>query len=216
MANEIAKLRKALGDDSKTEISSNGPDAGLSVYRRSPRTERFGANPITDWEGLLGFWNKGAKEFCVNVATEPRLTTREWAYLAGVIREAAMLPYRWIIKTPQKETTHTLEQMIEVALPVEKFRIKYDVSPKFYWRRGPGFIQIQDERHMSQSIYLLEEQEITLFEKLSIPFRHSRLSTDEAEVFVRFESVGLVSGINDWVFALPYRKRSWQAGEVQF
>ena len=85
-------------------------------------------------EGLLGFWNKGAKEFCVNVATEPRLTTRECAYLAGVIREAAMLPYRWVIKTPRKESTHTLEQMIEVALPVEKFRIKYDVSPKFYVR----------------------------------------------------------------------------------
>jgi hypothetical protein len=167
-------------------------------------------------EGLLGFWNKGAKEFCVNVATERRLTTRRCAYLAGVIREAAMLPYRWIVKTARKESPHTLEEMIEVALPIEKFRIKYDVSPKFYWRRGPGFIQIQDERHTSQSIYLLEEQEITLFEKLSIPFRHSHLSGDEAEVFVRFESVGLVSGINDWVFALPYRKRSWQAGEVQF
>ena len=167
-------------------------------------------------EGLLGFWNKGAKEFCVNVATEPRLTTRQCAYLAGAIREAAMLPFRWIVKTSLSESAHTLEEMIEIVLPTEKFRIKYKVSPKFYWRRGPGFIQIQDERCTWQSIYLLEEQEISLFEKLSTPFRHSDLSVDEAEVFGRFEAVELVSGINDWVFVLPYRKRSWQAGEVQF
>lgn len=167
-------------------------------------------------EGLLAFWNKGAKEFCVNVATEPRLTTRQCAYLAGAIREAAMLPFRWIVKTSLSEGAHTLEEMIEIVLPTEKFRIKYKVSPKFYWRRGPGFIQIQDERRTSQSIYLLEEEEISLFEKLSTPFRHSDLSVDEAEVFGRFEAVDLVSGINDWVFVLPYRKRSWQAGEVQF
>jgi len=41
LASEIAKLRKALGDDSKTPIHSNGAYAGLPVYRRSARTERF-------------------------------------------------------------------------------------------------------------------------------------------------------------------------------
>ena len=49
LASEIAKLRKALGDDSKTpKIHSNGAYAGLSVYRRSARTERFRANSISD------------------------------------------------------------------------------------------------------------------------------------------------------------------------
>ena len=115
----------------------------------------------------------------------------------------------------ESESAHTLEEMIEIVLPTEKSRIKRKVSPKFYWRRGPGFIQIQDERFISQSIYLVEEQEISLFEKLSTPFRYSDLTADEAEVFARFEAAELVSRINDWAFVLPYRKRSWQAGEVQ-
>src|SRR4030095_12073718 len=123
----------------------------LRTIEGRPLVEFREVATLPSMEGLLGFWNKGAKEFCVNIAAEPPPTSRQCAYLAGAIREAAMIPYRWIVKTSLSESAHTLEEMIEIVLPTEKFRITYKVSPKFYWRRGPGFIQIQDERRTSQS-----------------------------------------------------------------
>lgn len=126
-----------------------------------------------------------------------------------------MLPFRWIHKTEGGEAVSDFADLIDELFTEASFRDSFKVSPKYYWRRGPGFIHIEDERSAARSIFLLEE-EIRLFERLAVPQLITTLSPIEEQLLNNFTDAGLVCREADWILALPFRKQFWRAGEAHF
>jgi hypothetical protein len=165
---------------------------------------------------LLELWSQGAAQFCVASSVGRKATFWQRALVARLMRDAVMFPFRWILKTERGETLCEFTDLIDQLFPREDFGNRFQVSPQFHWRRGPGFIHVEDERSAVRSIFLLEEEEIRLFERLAVPQLLSAFSPVEDELIGSFSDAGLVCGDTDWVLALPFRKQFWRAGEAHF
>ncbi len=126
----------------------------------------------------------------------------------------------WFVVDHNHETGEfitTFEKAINMfiaAKPTERF----PVSRGFYWRRGPGFILIEDLREWdnkkaARRIRLVDDNEIRFLELLDLPLHPGMLGGEGLRLLESFRAHDLVFEIGEWVVAIPYRKTVWRPQE---
>jgi hypothetical protein len=81
----------------------------------------------------------------------------------------------------------------------------------YYYRKGPGFIQIKDVRDPAAAvrITLNDPTHILVFERCQQPLRPSELSAEEREALAQLTQAGLLLQLGEHLTTAPYRMSHW-------